>query len=170
VTDRRRDLDADEFARTVEPVSADLLHYFERRHPQDAADLLAETLLVAWRRRRTMPSTTPEDARMWLFGTARNVLRNHVRSAMRRLHLADALRAELATEHDERAATDEQIELRQHIARLPADLAEVVTLAHWDGFTLAEIARLQNVPDATVRGRYRRARELLLRALSPQRG
>ncbi|MBB2959045.1 sigma-70 family RNA polymerase sigma factor [Pseudoclavibacter helvolus] len=45
--------------------AADLLSYFGRRVsiPADAADLLSETFVVAWRRIDHMPSD-PEQARM----------------------------------------------------------------------------------------------------------
>ena len=47
----------------------------------DAADVTAETFLVAWRRYDDAP---PGDGRPWLFGIARHVLANHHRSGRRR--------------------------------------------------------------------------------------
>ncbi|MEV4497219.1 sigma factor [Micromonospora arborensis] len=61
-----------------------LLAYAMRRveQPEDAADVVAETFLVAWRRSREMP---PEaEARLWLHGVARRVLANHHRGGARR--------------------------------------------------------------------------------------
>ncbi|WP_415127831.1 sigma factor-like helix-turn-helix DNA-binding protein [Microbacterium sp.] len=49
-------------------------------------------------------------------------------------------------------------------------LAELVTLVHWDGFTIAEAGLLQGVPASTARGRYQRARARLLALLSPSVG
>lgn len=58
----------------VEAASPDLLVYFLRRvdAPEDAADLLGEALLVIWRRAASIPSDDQE-ARMWMFGIARNL-------------------------------------------------------------------------------------------------
>lgn len=69
-----------------------LLGYALRRvsEPADAADVVAETFLVAWRRLDDVP--TGSDARLWLFGTARRVLANQRRGALRRSRLADRLR------------------------------------------------------------------------------
>ena len=60
--------------------------YFGRRNamvPADAADLLSETFVVAWRRGDPTPVES-EQARMWLFGVARRVRANAARGAARR--------------------------------------------------------------------------------------
>ena len=56
-------------------VSGDLLAYFGRRvhNREDAADLLGETMLQAWRRRDVLPNETARQ-RMWLFTIAANVV------------------------------------------------------------------------------------------------
>lgn len=64
------------------------------------------------------------------------------------------------------AGADDGAEVRDAIDRLPADLAELVRLVHWDGFTLAEAAELTGVPASTARGRYQRAKEQLRSALA----
>ena len=156
---------ADHLTRLVEHSGADVLAYFERRgrDREDAADLLGETLLVAWRRAEIVPRDETQ-ARMWLFGVARGVLSNHSRGVRRRLRLADALRERLATAHGE-SRGDREDALVAAIEELPEDLAELVRLVHWDGFTLVEAATLTGVPASTARGRYARARELLYRSL-----
>lgn len=152
--------------RLVERVAPDLLAYFERRvvDREDAADLLGETLLVAWRRADTVPRED-ERGRMWLFGVARRVLGNHARGVRRRLALADALREDVA-----RAAThlpSRRGAVRDAVDALPAHLGELVRLVHWDGFSLTEAAELTGTSASTVRSRYARARQLLQRSLSP---
>jgi RNA polymerase sigma-70 factor (ECF subfamily) len=58
----------------LEANGAMILNYFERRVGlDDAPDLLAEVMLVAWRRVRVSPEEA-QQARMWLFGDARNGL------------------------------------------------------------------------------------------------
>ena len=66
-------------------------------------------------------------------------------------------------------AADQGLELRDAIDRLDGDLAELVRLVHWDGFTLAEAAVLLDIPSSTARGRYQRARKALQHALAPLR-
>jgi RNA polymerase sigma-70 factor, ECF subfamily len=64
-----------------------VLAYAVRRtpDPQDAADVVAETFLVAWRRLDAVPSG--EQARPWLYGVARHTLANRQRSELRRNRL-----------------------------------------------------------------------------------
>ena len=82
-----------------ERCAGDLLRYFERRvHvAADAADLLNEAMLIAWRRSDDCP-TDAQRQRMWLFTIAANVLSNHCRSSARRHRLADRLRTSFTAE------------------------------------------------------------------------
>lgn len=69
-----------------------LLRYALRRvaDPADAADVVAETWTVAWRRRTQLPGGDAD--RLWLFGVARRVLANQRRGQLRRSQLTDRLR------------------------------------------------------------------------------
>jgi len=148
-----------------EASASDLLAYLSRRvGPDDAPDLLGETMVVAWRRVRQLPADG-ERARMWLFGIARGTLQNHARGERRRWALADRIRLQ-AQDSAWAPSSDAGGEVRDAIARLEPDLAEVVRLVHWDGFALVEVAELLSIPASTVRGRYQRAREQLRTALS----
>ena len=77
----------------VRAEAGNLLAYFSRRvSPQaGAADLLGDTLLVLWRRARSIPDND-EERRMWMFGIARKLLVTHSRGSSRRLTLADRFR------------------------------------------------------------------------------
>lgn len=146
--------------------SSDLLAYFERRVlvREDAADLLGETMLQAWRRHAALPED-PTRQRMWLFTIAANVLANHRRSRRRHTALADRLRDRLAT-----AAPDpdlaEASAVRDAVLRLQDAHRELVMLIHWDGFTIVEAAELLGLNPSTARGRYAAARQTLKDALT----
>jgi len=143
--------------------SADLLAYLERRVGRnDASDLLGETMVVAWRRITELPDD-PEHARMWLFGIARTTLLNHARGEGRRWALSDRLRNQ--TPVRTAPAADQGIEVRDAIGRLDPDLAEIVRLVHWEQLSLVQVAKILDIPDSTVRGRYARAKEELRAAL-----
>ena len=151
--------------RALEQSSADILSYLSRRvGADDAPDLLGETMVVAWRRVRELP-VDPERARMWLFGIARGTLQNHARGQRRRWALADRIRLQI---RDDATAPppDEGSEVRDAIERLDPELAELIRLIHWDGFSLTDAAELLGIPASTARGRYQRAKELLRAALS----
>ena len=143
--------------------NGDLLRFLHRRvGPDDAPDLFGETLLVAWRRVEDLPEDATE-ARMWLFGLARGTLLNHSRGQRRRLALADKVRAHMPVTGS--PAADEGAEVRDAIKRLKPELAEIVQLVHWDGFTLAQAAAIIAIPAATARSRYARAKDDLRVAL-----
>ena len=161
---RARDGDEQRFLAVTGEVGPELLRYFQRRIGAEAPDLVAEVMVTVWRKRAVLPADH-EHARMWYFGIARNPLRNFIRGERRRSELGSELRAALSGT-DVELDTAEAVAIRELIGQLGPDLAEVVTLTHWEGFSLAEIGRLQGVPAATVRGRYRRARLALLASLS----
>lgn len=151
----------------LEQNARDLLAYFARRlrSHEDAADLLSETLLVAWRRLSDLPGDD-ERARMWLFATARNTLLNHQRGERRHHALADRLRNVTLAIHQPGPGEDDDVrDVRDAVNRLSPDLKELVTLVHWDGFSLAEAAEIIEIPASTARGRYAKARATLRAAL-----
>lgn len=156
---------ADQRLRTLlEESGPDLLAYFQRRLEvrEDAADLLAETAVVVWRRIHDVPSG-PE-GRLWLFGVAGNVLANHQRSARRRQALVTRLRREIRRDRDVRPSEAEEM-VRSAVARLAPEHRELVRLIHWDGFNVAEAANILGLNASTARSRYGVARGLLREAL-----
>ncbi|MET0820975.1 MAG: sigma-70 family RNA polymerase sigma factor [Aeromicrobium sp.] len=152
--------DAARVTQLVQDHSSALLGYFVRRvdDPSDAADLLGDLLTVVWRRRSSVPSDDTE-ARMWMYGVARLTLSTYRRGRRRRHTLQDRLREELAVEPvDEPHDVTEVLEALRELD--PID-QEIIRLVHWDGFTQADAARLLDMPAATVRSRYFRARGVL---------
>lgn len=148
------------FERLVADTSVDLLAYSLRRakSPEDAADVVAETFLIAWRKLDKLPSG--DDARLWLFGVARNVLR---RGAQRRWkehaaveRLAGELREAIMPVESEGSPV-----LRDALARLPESQREVLLLAAWEELSPREIAAVTGVPVNLVRVRLHRARARL---------
>ncbi len=152
---------SDRVEETIRREGPALLAYFERRVEvrEDAADLLADTLLVLWRRAESLPSD-PENVRMWLCGVARNTLSSYRRGRRRHLELAERMRSELASAPAP-SVPSSSLDLSEALDRLNRLDREIVVLAAWDGFTLAEIARHLRMRPTTVRSRYSRARAKL---------
>jgi RNA polymerase sigma factor (sigma-70 family) len=145
----------------------DLHAYLQRRVGlDDAADLLSETMVVAWRRVTELP-TDPERTRMWLFGIARGTLANHTRSARRRHTLFQRARRE---RQQQAAPSDKGLEVRDAITRLNPNLAELIRLVHWDGLSLVEASEMLGISASTARGRYARAKRQLRAALQEPPG
>lgn len=145
-----------------------LLGYALRRcaDPDDAADVVAETFLAAWRRLADVP--VGEEARLWLFGAARNVLANHDRSARRRDRLTERLRAEL----DRQLPTHrvpEASPILEALASLPEPDRELLMLVGWEELTPTEAARALGITSMAARTRLHRARRRLRAQLTAQR-
>ena len=154
-----------DFERVIYVNGADILRYIQARADGgvDAAEVYGDTLLTAWRARRRMPVDEIQ-ARMWLFGVARRVLSNSRRSAARRFAAVQRLKDRLAVEpQDETSA--EALDFRAAIAALPPEMAEIVRLFYWDGFTSEEIAQILAVPASTIRTRLGAARTRLRESL-----
>ncbi len=145
----------------------DLLAYLARRcsSPEEAADLLAQTYMIAWQKLELVPPG--EGARPWLFGVARKLILKGVSQR----HREDALVERLAVELREAQpatglAEDERHEtLRRALATLPETEREIVTLAAWEGLTPKQIASVMGMSANLVRVRLHRARARLRRQL-----
>ena len=153
-----------EFDTAVAPLMQPLLGYFTRRvTPQeDAADCLAETLVVLWRRRKDRP-TDPDQLRAWSYGIAKGVLANHQRSQLRHVRLSFRLREHLRTATPPAGLDDN---LSAALQELTAENRELVLLVAWDGFGVAEAGHLLGLTPDAARARYSRARRTLREALS----
>ena len=162
--DQRRDRVTD----VVQREAISLLAYFRRRvdEPEDAADLVAETLMVVWRRIEALPVDDTE-ARMWMFGIARHVHSDYHRGRRRRLALADKLRDHLLNTGRGLAPTVDghHLDLANAMARLPPLDQEIIRLVHWDGLSLEEVSQHLSRPVGTIRSRYHRTRRRLREAL-----
>ncbi|MEV1072515.1 RNA polymerase sigma factor [Micromonospora parva] len=154
--------DEDRFRRAYAEDFESLLAYALRRvaHPEDAADVVAETFLVAWRRRRDIPVVG--EARLWLYGVARRVLANHHRGGVRRQRLGERLRQQIAASvPDPGSAVPERLAVRAALAGLPEADREVLMLTVWEGLQPHEVAAVLGVSPAAVRTRLSRARARL---------
>lgn len=145
----------------------DLSRYFQRRlsNSEDAAEAFGELLLTAWRRRRRIP-TDPTEGRMWLFATARNVMSNSRRTAVRRSAAVQRLADEMHTSAPILPGDDASIDVRAAIAALAPDDAELVRLVFWDGLRSHEAAMVLGVNASTARSRLARVKQQLRSALT----
>ena len=137
-----------------------LLAYALRRveQPPDAADVVAETFLIAWRRADEMPAG--DETRLWLYGVARRVLANHHRGGVRRARLGELLRQRLTPSDGGDPGTEvpERLAVRAALDRLSPLDREVISLILWEGLQPREAATVLRVSPETVRTRLSRAR------------
>jgi len=139
-----------------------ILAYALRRvdAPEDAADVVAETFLVAWRRFGDVP--VDDGALLWLYAVAGSVIANQRRAERRRTRLgarlAETLRTEIAT-HE--APRGEAAEVLRAMADLGPEDRELLMLVGWEGLAPGAAARALGITALAARSRLHRARRRL---------
>jgi RNA polymerase sigma factor (sigma-70 family) len=167
--------DPDAFAELFHRHSEEIGRYVTRRvGPEAAEDIVAETFLVAFRRRSSY-DLSREDARPWLYGIATNVMRSHRREELRSLRTlartgVDPVLAESFTDRvdGQVAAAATSRLLAPALARLNAGQRDVLLLTAWAGLTLDQVAEVLGIPTGTARSRLNRARTKIRAALAAQ--
>jgi RNA polymerase sigma-70 factor, ECF subfamily len=145
------------FRALVREVTDPVRRYLWRRTDEATADdVLAETLVVLWRRF----DQQPREAVPWAIGVARKQLANARRSAVRRERLVariavvDPPRPVIGDDADD----DTEAEVRRVLARMrPAD-AELLRLWSWDELEPRHIAEVLGVSANAAAVRLHRAR------------
>ena len=135
-----------------------VLGYVMRRTgtPDDAADVIAETFLTAWRRLEDIPAG--EAARPWLFGVARRVLANQGRAERRRNALGERLRSELANARYGREPSAGLRDVAAAFRSLADADREILALTGWEGLDPGQIAVVLGCSRNAARIRLHRAR------------
>lgn len=125
-----------------------------RTDPATADDVLAETLLVLWRRYDELP----DPALPWAYGVARHCLANAHRAARRQQRVAGrvAVLDPPASATPPPGGRDDA--LHEALARLSEDDAELLRLWAWEQLAPAEIATVLGVTPNAVSIRLHRAR------------
>ena len=148
----------------VEP----LRRYLARRtDPDTAEDVLADTLLVCWRRLEDVPAGA--ESLLWAYAVARRCLANAARTARRQQRVAGKVAAldppieSAAAEHDE--ADDA---LHAALSRLRPRESELLRLWAWEQLTPAEIATVLALTPNAVSIRLHRAKAALRAELTAE--
>lgn len=128
----------------------------------DAADVVAETFLVAWRRLDDLPSEAL--TRPWLYGVARRVLANQRRATGRRELLAARLREVPRLPAIDGPFLEDLSEVGAVLQQLPSADREVLALHAWEGLDAQELAAALGCSRGAARVRLYRARRRFAQA------
>lgn len=151
---------------------------YERLYPQlygyverlvGDADVAKDVAQEAFVRLLSRPELTGDDARLWIFTVATNLVRDRGRSTVRRRHLLSARPVDQPTAEPpdagvERAEVVERV--RSALDRLP-ERDRVMLLMREEGFRYAEIARAIDVAPASVGTLIARAVKRFVEVYSP---
>jgi RNA polymerase sigma-70 factor (ECF subfamily) len=160
----KRSGDRERFEDVYRDTRVRVLGYLLRRteNREDAADLLADVYLIAWRRIRDVPNG--EEARLWLFGVARRVLANHHRKKRSETGLASALQTNLRLVEVHSCTPDGDLStgpVLTALAALDERDRELLLLSAWEELSPSQIAKVVGRPAGLVRVQLHRARKRL---------
>ncbi len=137
------------------------LYAFARRRVSERAlieDVLADTFLVAWRRRAEIP----DPALPWLYGVCLRTISTHRRSGRRRARLRGRLSSQ--PEMSGRDPADlhaARSEINRAFAQLSEGERETLRLIAWDGLSTEDAAKVLGITPGAFRVRLHRARRAL---------
>ena len=143
------------FDAVLAQVHAPVQRYLRRRIA-DADDVLAETMVVLWRRLDDVPT----DCLPWAYAVARGCLQNATRSERRRLTLVRRIARE-----PEAPAPPEDPALAEALAGLPEADREVLRLWAWEQLPPREMAVVLGITANAASIRLHRATNRLREAL-----
>ena len=149
----------------------DLWRYIQRRsiNTEEARDTLSEVFLVAWRRLEDIPAG--KEARLWLFGVARNLVKTSWRKRKRSGDLLVRIGSEMST----RVTTDEELDnsgvfkIVKALQFLSENDQEILRLLAWEDLSHKEISVVLGCSENAVAIRIRRARVRLMKVLQSEK-
>jgi RNA polymerase sigma factor (sigma-70 family) len=136
--------------------------------PEDAADVVAETFAIAWRKLDRIPDG--DAALVWLFATGRNVIANLHRRDVRRSELVQRLGNELveAVRNSHLPEEGTAVVAGQALSHLSDEDRETLMLVAWDGVAISQLGAVLGCSPTVARVRLHRARTRLKRALAAE--
>jgi RNA polymerase sigma-70 factor (ECF subfamily) len=149
-----------DWRRTYDEEATTLVRYLAKLtgDREVAADLTQETFVRAIRAAPDLANAAT--ARAWIFQTATNLARNHLRR--RRILSFLPFTGLERSERDAFDATADQV--RSVLRSLPFEQAATLLLHYYGGFHRDEIARIHGVSEETVKSRLARGRKNFIAA------
>lgn len=155
-----RRMDMDYFEQMYEKYATDVLRvsYFYLGDRQKAEDVCQDVFV---RLITNAPEIQEGREKAWLLKVALNRCRDMWRAAwVRRVVLGSPV-FETIPAPDEIEKSTEKAEMMSAIAQLPASFKEVILLHYYQGFGIAEIAQMMDLPEGTISSRLSRGRKKL---------
>ena len=128
---------------------------------QDAEDAVQDAILTAWEKLDSLRDE--KKFRAWMLRIVINTCRTALRKKKRVV-----LREEI--ERTDAEDREEQDELWQSVCALDERMRLPIVLHYYEGFSVAQIARIMGRPKGTIAIRMKRGRDILRRELSGEEG
>lgn len=140
-----------------------ICRFFANKVQSDVDDLVQRTFIACVEGKERFRGQS--SFRTYLFGVAHNVLRSHLRKRRRE---GERFEPGVTSVFDLGlspttliAQRKEQLLVLQALRKIPLDHQVVLELYYWEAMTAKDLAEVLEIPEGTVRGRIRRAKQLL---------
>ncbi len=153
-------MDEQLFEELYEKYANDVLRvsYFYLGDRQQAEDVTQDVFV---RLLTNSPDLAPGREKAWLLKVAMNRCRDLWRASWVKRVVLGSPAMELAPAPGSLEDHMEKQELMAAIRRLPADFRDVILLHYYQGYGIAEIAQMMDVPEGTISSRLSRGRKKL---------
>ncbi len=144
-----------------------IFRFFSSKVGPDCKDLTQQTFMACLQSRDNFAGRS--SFRTWLFGIAKNVLKNYLHKLPRlrgQLSYEDSMSELLPETWDPLTVAPESRLLLRALRRLPIASQMIIELYYWEGLSTREIAEALELPLGTVTSRLKRGRERLERLIS----
>ncbi len=132
--------------------------YFYLADRQKAEDVVQDVFV---RLMTTNPTLQPGKEKAWLLKVAMNRCRDLWRGAWLKRVVLGSPTFELIPAPDEFSKIGDKQEMMEAINKLPAMFKEVILLHYYQGYGIADIADMMELPEGTISSRLSRARKKL---------
>lgn len=133
---------------------------------EDAEDLVQEVLLKLFK--AMQKSGGVDDVESYLIRSISNACQDHFRRKRQTtIPIDDAL--QVSIDDSDRQIHEEFMRINKLLDDLPPEQAETLRLKCYDGLTFKQIVELQEIPEATVKSRYRYAITALKEKVAKQK-
>lgn len=129
--------------------------FVRRRISWDVDDIVDEIYTTAWRRRADMPSNSDEVI-LWLYAIGRRVIANKLRWKSRLDRFNRLNNPIIAADNSNLSPRENWV--HESLAKLAANQREALMLVEWDGLSVADAAKVIDVPETTLTKRLSAAR------------
>lgn len=155
-----KEMDADYFEELYRKYATDVLRvsYFYLGDRQKAEDVCQDVFV---RLITNAPVITEGREKAWLLKVALNRCRDLWRAAWVRRVVLGTPAFELIPGPDDIGRFTDKAEMMDAIHQLPASFKEVILLHYYQGFGIAEIAQMMDLPEGTISSRLSRGRKKL---------
>ena len=139
--------------------------------PQQAEELVQETMIKVWRKAPTY-SPAQAAASTWMYTIARNTridwIRKHGKVTFEELSADDTYgESDAETPFSSLIQVRNQRNIKEHLNNLPQDQLQVLTLIYYQGKSGQQVADELNIPLGTVKSRVRLALQKMRLLVTP---